>query len=96
MKQWLLNNWFLLVTALVAVYGAVLATLNALQRRERGEQRLAPGDHALHVHPLRYLGKSKGAAPHPVWIGVQSNMRELDRVAGTDTLRILNEHLSSE
>ena len=33
--QWVANNWLLLVTAVVAVYGAVLATLNALPRRER-------------------------------------------------------------
>ncbi len=44
MKRWLLNNLFLLVTALVAVYGAVLATLNALQRRERVSiKRVFPG-----------------------------------------------------
>ena len=34
-KQWILDNWLLLVTALVAAYGAVLATWNALPRPER-------------------------------------------------------------
>ncbi len=33
--HWVADNWLLLVTAAVAVYGAVLATLTALPRRER-------------------------------------------------------------
>ncbi len=35
MKQWVLDNWYWVVTAVVAVYGAVLVTLKALPRRER-------------------------------------------------------------
>lgn len=33
MKQWLLDNWFLVLTAAVAVYGAVLATVAGVQAR---------------------------------------------------------------
>lgn len=67
MKQWLLNNLFLLVTALVAVYGAVLTTLNTLQRRERVLiKRVFPGKVSTPYPDLRVEIVNTGQCDVPI------------------------------